>query len=88
VLAGMIAMKPDSDEFDAQLSVLKEKITYHSHEVEEGQLFPILRRMMNSDELAALGNEVLAMFEELLPKHPYKNVRHEISKPAPLPPVA
>lgn len=88
VLAQMITMKPDSDEFDAQLSVLMDKVSRHAHDEEEAKLFPIVRRMMTTDELAALGNEVLAMFEELLPRHPYKNVRYETSRPAPLPPVA
>ena len=88
VLSDMITMKLSSDEFKAKLSVLKENVSHHAHEEEEGELFPILRSTMSADELAALGGEVMAMFEELLPGHPYKNVPSEIAKAAPLPPVA
>jgi hypothetical protein len=88
VLADLITMKLDSDEFKAKLSVLKENISHHAHEEEEAKLFPLLRRAMGVDELAALGNDVLAMFEELLPEHPYKNVPSETSKAAPLPPAS
>lgn len=88
VLADLITMKLDSDEFKAKLSVLKENVSHHAYEEEEAKLFPLLRGAMSEDELAALGSEVLAMFEELLPKHPYKNVPAETAKAAPLPPVS
>ena len=88
VLADLITMKLDSDEFKAKLSVLKENVSHHAHEEEEAKLFPLLRRAMSVDELAALGNDVLAMFEDLLSKHPYKHVPAETSKAAPLPLVS
>jgi hypothetical protein len=88
VLADLLTMKLDSDEFEAKLSVLKENVSHHAHEEEEAKLFPLLRRAMSADELAALGNEVLAMYEELLPKHPYKNVPSETAKAAALPLVS
>jgi hypothetical protein len=88
VLADLITMKLDSDEFNAKLSVLKENVSHHAHEEEEAKLFPLLRSAMSVDQLAALGNDVLAMFEELLSKHPYKNVPSETSKAAPLPQVS
>ncbi len=87
VLADMITMKLDDDQFMAKLEVLKENVSHHAHEEEEDKLFPILRRSMSVDTLAALGNECLAMFEELMPKHPYKNVPDETAKAAPLPAV-
>ncbi len=87
VLSDMITMKLDSDELKAKLSVLKENVSHHAHEEEEDKLFPTLRRRMSEDELAALGNEVLAMFERLLPTHPYKNVPSETAKAASLPSV-
>jgi hypothetical protein len=87
VLSDLITMKVDDDEFAAKLSVLKEEVSHHAHEEEEEKLFPKLRASMSSDELAALGNEVLAMFEQLMQSHPYKNVPGETQAAAPLPPA-
>src|SRR3954451_19561225 len=66
VLADMLELDPDADqdEFDAKLSVLKEQLSHHAHDEEEQKLFPILRKSIASDDLAALGNEVLALFEQ------------------------
>lgn len=85
VLADLITMKLGREEIDAKLAVLKEAVAHHAHEEEEEKLFPILRRTMSEDDLAALGNEVLAMFEKLLPTHPYRNVPSETAAAAPLP---
>jgi len=85
VLADLLTKKLDDDEFKAKLNVLKENVAHHAHEEEEKKLFPMLRKSMSADELAALGNSVLAMFEELMPNHPSKNVPSEIAEAAPLP---
>ena len=87
VLADMLALDPDDDEekFDAKLALLKEEVSHHAHDEEEGKLFPILRRSLDAEMLAALGNEVLAMFEKLLEREPRRNVPSEIAEAAPLP---
>ena len=69
----------------AKLSVLKENVSHHAHEEEEDKLFPMLRKQMSADDLAALGNEVLAMFEQLMTQHPSMNVPNETAQAAPLP---
>jgi iron-sulfur cluster repair protein YtfE (RIC family) len=75
----------DSDEFMAKLTVLKEEISHHAHEEEEDKLFPMLRRSMTEDELAGLGNEVLAAFEKLMEQEPRRNVPNETDHAAALP---
>jgi hemerythrin superfamily protein len=87
VLADMLTMKLDDDAFDAKLSVLKEHVSHHAHDEEEDKMFPLLRKIMSDDELAALGSECLAMFETLMQSHPSKNVPGETKVAAPLPPV-
>lgn len=84
VLADLITMKLDHDQFIAKLSVLKEHVTHHAHEEEEKHLFPKVRDMMTLDERAALGNEFLVMFEDVLATHPLRNVPSETSRAAPL----
>jgi hemerythrin superfamily protein len=88
VLADLLAMNVDDDSFKATLSVLKEQVAHHAHKEEEDKLFPKLRAAMTRDERAALGNEFLVAFEELMQSHPYKNVPSEIGEPAPLPSIS
>jgi hypothetical protein len=89
VLADMLALDLDIEEdektFDAKLSVLKETVSHHAHEEEEDVLFPKLRRELDADVLAALGNECLAMFEQLIVREPRRNVPAETAEAAPLP---
>jgi iron-sulfur cluster repair protein YtfE (RIC family) len=84
-LADMLALDLESDEFKAKLSVLKENVSHHAHEEEEQKLFPMLRKQLSADVLGALGSECLAMFEVVLPTHPYKHLPQETAEAAPLP---
>ena len=53
---------------------------------EEGELFPKVRKAFSADELAALGNECMALFESLLEAgDPRMNVPAETREAAPLP---
>jgi iron-sulfur cluster repair protein YtfE (RIC family) len=86
VLADLLTMDLDSEEFMAKLSVLKEEVSHHAHEEEEEKLFPMLRKAMDADQLAGLGNELLAMFESIIGTSPRKKVPGETRAAAPLPP--
>jgi hemerythrin superfamily protein len=88
VLADLLEMDLDDVAFEARLAVLKEQVAHHAHREEEDKLFPKVRSAMTRDERAALGNEFLVMFEELMQSHPYKNVPGETQAPAPLPHVS
>ena len=85
LLADMMELDVEDEHFDAKLSVMKEQIRHHAHDEEEDTLFPKVRRLMSADELAALGNEMLAMFETLLEQSPRNQVPSETAEPAPLP---
>jgi hemerythrin superfamily protein len=87
VLADLIEPGIDEDSFKAKLSVLKENVSHHAHHEEEKKLFPMVKKLMDEDQRAALGNEVLAMFEDLMPSHPSTHVPEETRTAAPLPPV-
>ena len=84
MLADMLAMEPSDDRFDAKLSVLKEEVRHHARDEEEGKLFKEVRRMMDKDELAALGNELMAMFEELMEQEPRMEVPSQTGEAADL----
>ncbi len=85
VLADLITMNVDDPTFKAKLSVLKEEVSHHAHEEEEAKLFPQVKMLLSVDERAALGNECLVLFEELMTRHPLENVPAEIGAAAPLP---
>lgn len=87
LLADMLELdiEADADEFDAKLSVLKENVAHHAHEEEESKLFPMLRKLLSADERAALGNDVLALFESLIEQSPRFHVPEETAEAAPLP---
>lgn len=68
LLADMMELDPGDERFDAKLMVLRDQVVHHAHEEEEEQLFPLVRQLFDEDDLAALGNELLAMFEGLLEK--------------------
>ncbi len=85
LIADMLSMPGDDAHFDAKLTVIKENIRHHAHEEEEDKLFPIVQKMMNEDDLAALGNEMLAMFETLMEQEPRRNIPAETAEAAHLP---
>jgi len=88
VLADLLAIDLGDEAFEARLAVLKEQVSHHAHREEENKLFPKVRSALTSDERAALGNEFLVMFEDLMQSHPYQNVPREIHAPASLPHVS
>ncbi len=85
LLADLMDMRLDDDSFKAKLSVLKEQIAHHAHEEEEDEMFPVVKRLMSEEQRAAIGNEFLVMFEELIATNPLDNVPAETDKAAKLP---
>jgi len=87
LIADMMALDADDDHWDAKLKVLKENVRHHAHEEEEDKLFPQVKKMFSADELAALGNEMLAIFEDLMDEEPRRNVPAETAEAAELQPM-
>lgn len=84
-LSDMITKSLDDDTFHAKLKLLKEQVTHHAHEEEEDKLFSKVKDLLTSEERAGLGNEFIAMYDELLATGPSKGVPNEIDKAATLP---
>jgi hemerythrin superfamily protein len=82
VLADMLQLSVASDEFDAKLSVMKEQVTHHAREEEEGELFPKVKRLLDKDELEGMAGELAARFAALLETAPRKNVPRETDRAA------
>jgi len=83
-LADLLELEPGDEHFAAKLSVLKEQVEHHAREEEEGKLFPKVKKLLDAEQLAALGGEMLALFEELLDHSPREQVPGETLAAAPV----
>jgi hypothetical protein len=70
LLAEMMDLDIEDDEFEDQLAVLQEKITKHAHEEEEGELFPRVLKSMALAELEALGKDLRELYETEMQSEP------------------
>jgi len=85
MLAELLELEPDDAEFDEVMAELEQAVGFHAHDHEEGRLFPIARALLDDDQRAGLGNELLAMFDALMAEAPREHVPDETDAPAPLP---
>jgi hemerythrin superfamily protein len=83
VIADLLEMNVEEEEFDAKMIVLKEQVEHHVEE-EESELFPKVRRNFEPQELEALGAEMEAMFNELKEQEPREETPNQVERAAPL----
>ena len=65
IIADLVEKDLEDDVFDAKMSVLQEQIEHHVEE-EEKELFPKVKKLLASERLAELGEEMEAMYDELM----------------------
>jgi hemerythrin superfamily protein len=81
-LADLLDMSADDERFDAAIKVLKEQVEHHVEE-EESDLFPKVRKLLDKDQLEAIGQAMSAEQAELEKQgSPRENVRFETETPA------
>ena len=84
LLADMLEADPSDNAFDAKIKVLKEQIEHHVEEEEE-ELFPKVKKQLGKEALAALGQQMEEMGDDLKAAgEPRQMVPSETEKPAPL----
>jgi hypothetical protein len=83
LVTDMLELDPvaQADELDDQLVILAEIWAQHAHEDEEGKLFPLLQDLLDTEQRAALGNEVLAMYEDLTEAEPRTHIEEHVEMP-------
>lgn len=84
VLADLLELDVEDEQFAAKISVMKEQVEHHAREEEEGKLFPKVKKLLDGDELAALGGEMLSLFEQLLEGDPRNDVPSETVEATPI----
>jgi hemerythrin superfamily protein len=80
LLADLIELNPMDEQFDAKLALAKQQLLTHIYDEEEGSLFPVARRLFDADALEGLGNELLAIYEELIDTEPRLRVGEETAE--------
>lgn len=83
IIADLLAMTPEDENFEAKVKVLKEQIEHHVEE-EESDLFPLAKKNLTKEQLDTMGAEMELMFEALLPTQPRFEVTAETDEAAPL----
>ncbi|MFE8602702.1 hemerythrin domain-containing protein [Archangium violaceum] len=84
VIADLLDMDPSDTQFKAKMKVLQEMVEHHVEE-EEKQLFKSVKKLMTKEELAILGEQMEAMFNEVIQTEPRMRVPRETDEAAPLP---
>jgi hypothetical protein len=84
VLADMLDMDVDDEQFDAKLAVVKEEVTHHAREEEEGELFPKVEKLFDDGDLDGIGDEMEVMFETLMEEQPRFEIPSETDEAAKL----
>lgn len=84
LLADLLALDPGEATFKPKAKVLQEQ-TEHHHKEEENHLFPQVQKLMDPAELDALGEDMLALQQQLRAEgQPREAVADETNAAAPL----
>jgi len=84
LIADLLGMSASDRNFEAKCTVLKEQVQHHVRE-ERSDLFPKVRKLLDAQQLDALGQEMLGKTESLKGMRPRMNVPQETKVAAPLP---
>jgi hemerythrin superfamily protein len=83
IIADLLDMEPSDENFDAKMKVLMENVEHHVEE-EEDELFKLVRKVLDEDQLLALGVQMKAEFEELMEAEPRNEVPMQTDTAAPI----
>jgi hemerythrin superfamily protein len=83
VIADLLDMDPLDAQFKAKVKVLQELVEHHVEE-EEKDLFKSVKKLLKKEELATIGEQMEAMFSELIQSEPRMQIPRETDEAAPL----
>jgi hypothetical protein len=83
IIADLIDMAPDHENFDAKIKVLKEQVEHHVAE-EEGDLLKAVRHELDGEELERLGASMRELFDDEIAGEPREAVPEQTEEAAPL----
>lgn len=83
IIADLLVMSAEDENFDAKIKVLQEQIEHHIKE-EEGELFPKVKKQKSDADLIAMSEKMESLFEEEMAREPSEKVLEETTHAAPL----
>ncbi|RYZ42271.1 MAG: hemerythrin domain-containing protein [Myxococcaceae bacterium] len=83
LIADLLDMEADDEEFDAKMKVLQENVEHHVEE-EEKDLFKSARKLLTKEQLEDLGIQMEEEFDSLMDGEPRMDVPEETDRAAPI----
>ncbi len=83
IIADLLDMEPTDENYAAKMKVLMENVEHHVEE-EEKELFKMVRKVLDEDQLLALGVQMMAEYEELMESEPRNVVPMQTDTAAPV----
>jgi hemerythrin superfamily protein len=83
IIADLLEMEPADENYSAKMKVLQENVEHHVEE-EEKELFKLVRKALDEDQLLALGVQMMAEYEELMQSEPRNEVPMQTDTAAPV----
>jgi hypothetical protein len=81
IIADLMDLLPDDEEFDAKIKVLKEQVEHHVEE-EENEIFAAARLELDDDQLEALGAQMEDLYEQEIVGAPSESIRDQTDQAA------
>jgi len=83
IIADLLDMEPADENYGAKMKVLQENVEHHVEE-EEKELFKLVRKVLDEDQLLALGVQMMTEYEELMQSEPRNEVPMQTDTAAPV----
>ncbi|MCY1043772.1 hemerythrin domain-containing protein [Corallococcus sp. bb12-1] len=83
LIADLLGMEADDEEFDAKMKVLQENVEHHVEE-EEDDLFKSARKLLSKEQLEDLGIQMEEEFDSMMEGEPRMEVPEETDRAAPI----
>jgi hemerythrin superfamily protein len=83
IIADLLEMEPSDENYNAKMKVLQENVEHHVEE-EEKELFKLVRKVLDEEQLLALGVQMMAEYEELMQSEPRNEVPMQTDTAAPV----
>jgi hemerythrin superfamily protein len=84
LVADLLEMTPDDEQFEAKIKVLKEQVEHHVEE-EEGELFPGVKKELSAAALKDLGAKMEELFDAEMESEPSRRIPAQTDEAASLP---